>query len=432
LWAALRLKELALHLLFVTHYYEPSAGAAAIRLTLLARYLQKRGHQVTVLTTLPHYPKGVIDLDYRGKLWKVETRDGVRVIYSWLWATTSTRISRRLLSQMSFMPLGFVRGLGIPRPDVTFIEAQPIFTGLVGRALSRLKGVPYVLNVSDLWPDHMLTVGALRETDTAYKIARAAMDSSYRGAAAITSMSPAWSRKIAEYMGGSTDKIHMIYRGVDTTLFQPQRDTGEFRAKYGLGAGKLVTFIGTFATQYDFDALFAAAAHFQERPDVRFVIIGTGSQRDTVQAHIASGSAPNVQLVDWIAPDEMPLAWCASYLNIWAMRDTPLYYGTLPAKMYEAFATGTPIAAAQGGEAAAILTESGAGLTTAPGDTAGLIASIARILEDETLRADMSKRARAYAEQHFAFDATAAQYEAVLQQVANAGKHRGKLQDTAP
>jgi colanic acid biosynthesis glycosyl transferase WcaI len=420
------LKELTLHLLFVTHYYEPGAGEAAIRMARLARYLHQRGHRITVLTTLPHYPKGIIDPAYRGKLWTAEDRDGIRAIYCWLWATQSTRISRRLLSQMSFMPLAMLRGLGIPRPDVTYIEAQPIFTGLVGRALSRLKGVPYVLNVSDLWPDHMLTVGALRETDTAYRIARAAMDSGYRGAAAITSMSPAWSRKVVEYIGGQAEKVHTIYRGVDTALFHPQHDTRDFRAKYGLGDGKLVTFIGTFATQYDFEALFAAAAHFQSRADVRFVIIGTGSQRDMVQAHIASGSAPNLQLVDWVDHDEMPLAWCASYINIWALRDVPLYYGTIPAKLYEAFAAGTPIAAAQGGEAAAILAESGAGLTVAPGDTLGFVEIIGRLLDDEAQRNAMSQRARAYAEAHFSFDAAAAQHEAVFLQAANSAKQGEK------
>ena len=150
-----------MHILFVTHYFEPSSGAAATRLSALARRLLARGHQITVLTTMPHYPKGEIDTDYRGRFVKVEERDGLRVIYVWLWATPSAKISRRLVSQLSFMLTSALRGISLQKPDVVFIEAQPIFTGLAGRIIADMKRVPYMLNISDLWPDHLLSVGAL-------------------------------------------------------------------------------------------------------------------------------------------------------------------------------------------------------------------------------------------------------------------------------
>ncbi|MCU0514472.1 MAG: glycosyltransferase family 4 protein [Anaerolineae bacterium] len=415
-----------MNILFVTHYYEPGQGEAAIRLARLAQGLQRRGHRVTVLTTLPHYPGGIIEPAYRGQVWQVDTRAGVRVIYSWLWATPSQRISRRLLSQVSFMPPALLRGLPLPRPDVTYIEAQPIFTGLVGRVLSRLKGAPYVLNVSDLWPDHMLTVGALKETDTAYRLARASMDSGYRGAAAITCMSPAWGRKIVQYLGGQADKIHTIYRGVDTTLFRPGLDTAAFRAQYAPGPHRLVTCMGTLATQYDLEALFAVARQLEARPDVQVLLIGTGSQRDIVRDYLATAAPPNLRWIDWLPHEAMPLAWCASHLNIWALRPVDLYTGTIPARLYEAFAAGTPVVAAQGGEAAALIATSGGGLTVPPGDTAGLAAAILRVLDDPALHRQMSDHARRYAEQHFDFETAIQDQEAILRQVAGQAPPTGR------
>src|SRR5690606_37738563 len=121
-----------MHILLVTTYYEPDSGAAAVRLSRLAKALVRRGHQVTVLTTLPHYPQGRIAERYQ-KAWAVEqNRSGVRVVRVWLWATPSPRISRRLISQMSFMLSAALRGLTLPRPDVVLIEAQPVFTSLAG------------------------------------------------------------------------------------------------------------------------------------------------------------------------------------------------------------------------------------------------------------------------------------------------------------
>ncbi|HLA42930.1 MAG TPA: glycosyltransferase, partial [Aggregatilineales bacterium] len=147
-----------MHILIITNYFEPESGAAAVRLTRLAKQLQAHGHQITVLTSLPNYPHGRIYEGYRRKFAVVRNYAGIRVIYTWLLTTTSPRINRKLISQMSFMLTAILRGIGLPRPDVLLIEAQPIFTGFAGIALAKLKRTPYVLNISDLWPDHLITV----------------------------------------------------------------------------------------------------------------------------------------------------------------------------------------------------------------------------------------------------------------------------------
>jgi glycosyltransferase involved in cell wall biosynthesis len=410
-----------MHILFVTHYFEPSSGAAATRLSALARRLLARGHQITVLTSLPHYPKGEIDKSYRGRFVKVEERAGLRVIYVWLWASPSAKISRRLLSQLSFMLTGTLRGIALQKPDVVFIEAQPIFTGVAGRIIADMKRVPYVLNISDLWPDHLLSVGALHEDSTVYKMARSVVDTGYRGASAIVTLSPKWTEKVIGYLGGKSDKVTTILRGVDTQRFQPLllNEIQPFMQKYGLDtAKKRVSFLGTFATQYDFEMTLDIVRHFSGREDIAFLFIGAGTQGEQIQERIHRGDLPNLRLIDWVTHEEMPFAWNASIVNFWAMRDDPLYYGTVPAKLYEALACGTAIAAAQGGEAAEIIRKSGGGLVVNPNDKGGLIANIERLLEDKTLRDNCRQNGRDYAVANFDFDVVATQYEAVLETLA--------------
>ncbi|NJL57555.1 glycosyltransferase family 4 protein, partial [bacterium] len=141
------------------------------------------------------------------------------IVRAWLYATPKTSILSRLISQNSFMLTAVLRGLAVQRPDVIFIEAQPVFTCWAGVVLCFLKQVPYVLNVSDLWPDHLLSVGALVEAHVIYRAARAWVNGMYRGASAITTLSPAWTQKIIEYSGDDLMQIRTILNGVDLKRF---------------------------------------------------------------------------------------------------------------------------------------------------------------------------------------------------------------------
>lgn len=402
-----------MHILLVTNYFAPDSGAAAVRLTRLANLLHQQGHKLTILTSLPHYPQGKIHPGYRNRWIVREDRGGIEVIQTWLWATPSPRISRKLISQLSFMLSTSLRGLGLAKPDVMLIEAQPIFAGLAGVFLAQVRGIPYVLNVSDLWPDHLLSVGALSADSRIYRTARRMVDYTYRHARQIVAMSPAWAKAIEGYCQ-APQKIHVIYNGVDLDTFHPNVDTRAFRERYQLTAEHLVSFIGTFATQYDFETMLAAAERLEIRPDTQILLIGSGSQGEFLKQRLAEEKVVNLRWIEWIDYADIPAAWNVSTVTFWAMRPHPLYQGTIPAKLYEAFACGTPIIAASEGISAEIIRASGAGVAVPCGDVDGLVGAIQYSLDHPDQRKLYSQAARAYAEQHFDPQQVAAAYEAVL------------------
>ncbi len=402
-----------MHILLVTTYYEPDEGAAAIILTRLAKKLHERGHQITVLTALPNYPQGRIHDGYRGKLVVTENRDGIRVIQTWLWATSSPKISRKFISQISFMLTASLRGLAITRPDVMLVEAQPIFANLAGVFLSKVKRVPYVLDVHDLWPDHILTVGAMTETHPIYRIARRVVDATYRGAARIITLTPYLERVIQGYIG-PTDKTQTVYSGVELSRFRPDIDDMVFRQQHKLGDKKIVAYIGTLGTAYDFTTMLATAKHLVNRPDILFVIVGTGTQHHAVRERLAQGDLPNVRWIEWVNYDEIPQVWAAADITYWALHNHELHRGALATKLYEAFATGVPVVVALEGVVADILHDSAGGFAVPFGDSAGLAQTIRRLVDDEALYRQCSQSARAYAEQHFDASKAAEEYETLL------------------
>lgn len=406
-----------MNILLVTNYFEPDQGAASIILTRLAKKLQARGHQVTVLTSLPNYPHGRILDGYRGKFSGVENRDGVRVVQSWLWATPSPRISRKFISQMSFMATGILRGLPIPRPDVMLIEAQPIFTNLAGVTLSRFKRVPYILDVHDLWPDHILSVGAMTDKHPAYRVARWLVDRTYAGAKHIIALTPYLEKVIQGYIK-RTDKTQTVYSGVDLARFHPGIDASAFRAKHNLGDARMVAYIGTLGTAYDCLTMLETAKHFVDRKDVIFAIIGTGTQQQVVRDRLAQGDIPNVRWIDWVDYAEIPQAWAATHIAYWALHNYPLHRGAIGTKMYEAMASGVPVAVALEGVVADVLRESGGGLSAPFEDVDGLSQQIRRLLDDTDFYQQCSQNARRYAEQHFDMEKAVLAYEQALTKAA--------------
>ncbi len=405
-----------MHIWLITHYFEPDSGAAAVRLTRLAKLLHARGHQVTVLTTMPHYPQGQIAKGYDRKFCITEDQDGLRVIQTWLWATPSPNIVWRLISQVSFMFTCTIRGLFLKRPDVVLIEGQPVFTALAGWFLSRFKRVPYVVNVSDFWPEYLLAVGVVTETHPIYRLFRAQVNLIQRGAKGIITLYPPLVESIEKRIG-KMDNIRVIYNAVEMQRFRPNLNTSSFREKYELGETKLVSFVGTFGTHIDFEVMLDVAANFNERKDVRFVFIGTGGRREQVEERLAHGDLSNAQWIGWIEHSEMPLAWNASHLTFWAIHDHELYRNILQSKIYEAMACGTPVAIAVEGITTDLVERSGGGVTVSFGDKEGLITAIERLLDDNTFHKQCSQNARTYAEANFDPEKVAAAYEEILVRV---------------
>lgn len=416
-----------MHVLLVSNYFAPEGGAAAVRLTRLAKQLSRRGHQITVLTSLPHYPEGRVRKALRGRIKTVEDQAGITVVQTWLLASPSRRISRKFVSHLTFMLSAAVSVPGLPRPDVVLIEGQPVLAGLVGVFAAWVKRRPYVVNVSDLWPDHLLSVGALGERHPLYRLARLVVDRVYRRAAAIVAMSPRWAEVIRSRVGLATP-IEVIYNGVDLKVFRPGRDDRSFRQKYRLDERLIVSFIGTFSTQYDFELMLEVARHFQANRRVQVVFVGQGSQEAVIREGIDGLSG--VRWIPWLDPEEVALAWNASAVTFLAMRAQPLYRGTLPAKLFEAMASGVPLVAAMEGVGADWIETSGAGRSVACGDRAGLIRELEEILADDARRAALGQAARRHAEAFFDAERVADAYEQVLLRAA--GPRPGLQQAAGP
>src|SRR6266852_1570279 len=154
--------EIMTHILFVTPYYPPEITAPAVRIGETAMRLVKRGHQVTVLTTFPNFPTGIVPPEYRGRVIQHEMHDGVRIVRVWSYFSPNKGFLRRILAQLSFGCLApFLGWKAIGRPDVIIVESPPLFDAIAGCLLAFFKRRPFIFTVADLWPEAAIQMGIL-------------------------------------------------------------------------------------------------------------------------------------------------------------------------------------------------------------------------------------------------------------------------------
>ena len=406
-----------MRLWILTQFYPPEMGAAAVRLSRLARDVADEGHEVTVITSVPNYPEGIIPPQYRSRLFYRDQLERVTVERVRVYASPKKRARQRLANQISFMGLAALRGSFLPRPDVILVESHPLFVCLAGGWLKLMKRAPILLNVSDLWPESAVATGVLKEDSLLVKLARPVEKWAYRDAAHIVGLTSGVVDGIIA-VDGKPDHVTLIQNAVDLRKFCPPTEDERLaaRAKFGLDPDRFtIVHVGNMSLTYDFDLILNAAAQL---PAVSFHFVGGGSQFERVRQQVEARKLTNVILAGTLPHTDMPSAWASADATLVALADHSVAGGTLPAKMYEGLATGTPIIAAIRGEGATLLQAAEAGVVVPIGDVNALVEAIRALAADPERRDQLAQAGRRYAEQHLAPERVKNGYLSLLQRIA--------------
>lgn len=205
-------------ILFLTDNFPPEVNAPASRTYDHCKEWVKEGQEVTVITCAPNFPRGRVYPGYRNKLYQMELMDGIRVIRVWSYMVPNKGFLKRTLDYISFSVSSFVAGLFV-KTDLIIATSPQFFTALSGRALHRWKRKPWVMEVRDLWPESIKTVGAVKN-DWLIKYFEWQEMRCYRSASKIIVVTDSF-KDILSGRGVVSDKISIIKNGVDRSLFHP-------------------------------------------------------------------------------------------------------------------------------------------------------------------------------------------------------------------
>lgn len=379
-------------LAILTQYYPPEMGAPQARLSELASYIAQRGHQVTVLTAMPNYPRGKLYPGYGGLL-RREQYSGIDVIRSYIYPTKSVSLLKRLSNYFSFVISSFLAGsFLLPKVDYLMTESPPLFLGLSGYLLSRLKGARWIFNVSDLWPESALHLGIIRE-GASLRAAQALERFCYDKAWLVTGQS----REILANIEGRFPAVETYHlsNGVDTTRFQPATN-GATSVQPLLPSACTAIYGGLHGIAQGLDQILHAARQLQDLENFHILFVGDGPEKENLMRESVTLGLKNVHFEEAQPRDAMPALLSKADIALVPLKNR--LPGAVPSKVYEGMAAGLSVLMIAEGEAADIVTRAKAGLVVKPGNIDGIASAMRRLAQNPDERRRFAQNGRDAAE----------------------------------
>lgn len=379
-------------ILFLTDNFLPERNVPAIRTWEHVSRWVKDGHQVTVITTVPNFPEGKAFKGYANRWYATETIEQVKVIRVKSYIAPNEGVLRRIVDHLSFMLTGGVAALFQPRPDVLVSTSPQFFCAVAGWIVSRLRALPWVFELRDLWPASIVAVGAMKEGRIIQMLSWIEMRM-YHAADRVVAVTRGLRQNLLD-RGVAPDKISVIRNGCDTQRFSPRPKDKALLGRLGLQGKFVVGYFGTIGMGAGIETAVQAGALLKDRDDIVILLAGAGAECAAVSRSIEALGLKNVRLLPAVEQAEMPAMWSLLDAALVMMKDRPLFRATLSTKTFEALALGKPIIMSMpAGEATGLVDEYGFGVNVAPENPQAMAEAICRLADDPALCMDLGQRA---------------------------------------
>ncbi len=410
--------------MLVSQHFYPSNAAGARLLTQLATDLVAAGGGVTAICSGVHYTTdGGESLEPHGRHGAVEIRRfaPLRFDRSSLVGRTANEVaySLRVMFALLFRA----------RPDAYVVLSSPPFLAPAVAFAARLRRVPLVYVVMDVFPDMAAVTGMLSQRHPLYRAWDAAQRFALRSSRRIVVLGRCMHEVIVEKLRGVAVPIDINPNWADGASLHPvEPGANLFLNEHPELRGKvLVQYSGNLGRFHDFETILAAAEILKRHDDVRLVIIGDGARRNWIKSEIERRELTNVVLLPF-QPQDM-LVHSLNAADIALVTLEPGAEGLcVPSKFYPLLAVGKPVVAVMspGAEVALVTHEADLGRVVDVGDPTGLAAAIETLAQDPALRSAMAARARAlFAEEYGRASGTARYVETLRRAVGRAASREG-------
>ncbi len=375
-----------MHILFLTDNFYPEVNAPASRTYEHCKEWVRQGVEVTVVTCVPNFPQGKVYKGYKNKLYQVEYIDDIKVIRVWSYISANQGFTKRILDYVSFMVSAVCVSPFVGKPNIIIGTSPQFFTVCAAYLISKIKRVPFIFELRDLWPESIKAVGVLNDSFIIRFFEKLEL-SLYRRAIKIISVTNSFKRVLIE-RGISGEKIDVITNGVDLTRFKKALPNENIIQRYGLKGKFVAGYVGTHGAAHSLETLIRAAAILQETKggeDIDIVLLGDGSEKIKLVQQANKMNLTNLHFIDTVPKSEVARYWSILNVSIIHLKKTDLFKTVIPSKLFECMGMGIPILHGVSGESAEIVVKEGAGVVFESENPMDLVEKLISLKKDSEL-----------------------------------------------
>ena len=409
--------------LILTLLFPPDGVSTAQIMGELAEDLGRSGHDVTVLTTTPHYNR---DLDaerrqplsaYWGRLVQRSTFRG-NPVYHTAMPRKNRSVVLRLMAWALFHILSLVAGIVIiRRVDVIVSPSPPLTMGIVAWLLGLWHRAPFIYNVQEIYPDIAINLGAIRQP-WVIRVLFALERFVYARSARVTVIADRMRHRLVQ-KGVAESKIQLIPNFVDADALQPVPRPNEFSRRFELENSFVVSYAGNFGPAQGLETLLDAAARLRDLPEVVIVLVGNGILWNPLSRRISDDRLDNVRLIPYQPFAIVPMIYGASDICV-VSQAVSTGTDAVPSKVYRIMSCRRPVLAATdpASDLAQLVRQADCGMVVPQESAAQIAAAIRGAYGDQPRWRAMGERGRQHVLDHYTRQVVTTRYHQLILELA--------------
>lgn len=310
-------------------------------------------------------------------------------------------------------------GLSTKSVDCIFIVSTPPIQGVLGGVLKKLKKVPFIYNLQDIFPDSLVGTGMAKKGGLLWKIGRVIENFTYRNADKIIVISEDFKKNIMA-KGVPEEKIEVIYNWVDEeAVVDIPREENKLFDKYNLDRNKFyITYNGNIGLTQNMDMLLEVAKALESNEDMHFVLVGNGAYLDQVKEIINTRNIQNVTLLPFQPYEDISHVFSLGDVSL-VVSKPGVGANSVPSKTWSIMSASRPVLANfDENELKTIIEENKCGIFTKAGDKVAFTDAILKLYNDRDLCREYGKNGRQFVMDNLTKEVGTQKYVDVIKEVA--------------
>lgn len=364
-------------ILLLSLVFPPDSVSTAQIMGELTVDLEKKGHHVTVITTIPHYNRNLenekhqpLQPKWRKILYRSEF-NGITVYHTFM-PPKGKNIAWRLLAWTFFHIISVIAGLLIvPRPSIIIAPSPPLSIGLCAWLLGILHRAPYIYNVQEIYPDIAIRLGVLRNQWIIRMLYH--LEKFIYNKSAIVTVIASRMREQLLQKGVSEEKVRVIPNFVDVSDLIPMEKANEFSREYKLESRFVVSYAGNMGPAQGLEYFIDAANILKKETGICFLMLGDGILREMLRQRIGQYNLENFVLLPYQNYSLMGQIYAASDLCL-VPQAVETGFEAVPSKVYRIMACARPVLAItdHNSDLARLVSDASCGAFVLPGSSEAL------------------------------------------------------------